>query len=94
MLLCSVSSKYSCMQVKIVNLVSPAAKRQTLRNDELCARPDCLYPHLEVQEFVIERLIGRKSVGQAGDLYLVKWDGCVLFLRTLRVWSLNCFLVL
>jgi len=52
------------------------AKRQTLRNrGERCARPECFHAHLDAQEFAIERLVGRKPVGEAGYLFLVKWEG-------------------
>ncbi|OAX34022.1 hypothetical protein K503DRAFT_699419 [Rhizopogon vinicolor AM-OR11-026] len=48
----------------------------TLRNrDEKCARPDCLHAHVDEQEYMIERLVGRKPVGEAGYLFLVKWEG-------------------
>ncbi|KAG1761135.1 hypothetical protein EDD22DRAFT_780239 [Suillus occidentalis] len=39
-----------------------------------CARPDCSLTQCDT-EFVIERLVGRKTVGQAGYLFLVKWEG-------------------
>lgn len=53
----------------------PSAKRQTMRRRaEACARPDCSLTQHDT-EFVIERLVGRKTVGQAGYLFLVKWEG-------------------
>jgi hypothetical protein len=55
------------------------AKRQTMRRRaEACARPDCSLTQHDT-EFVIERLVGRKTVGQAGYLFLVKWEGYALF---------------
>lgn len=55
----------------------PAATRQTLRNrTDNCARPDCP-EDVEVDNdlYFVERLVGRKAVGQAGFLWLAKWDG-------------------
>ncbi|KAG0704895.1 hypothetical protein DFH29DRAFT_981218 [Suillus ampliporus] len=50
-----------------------SAKRQTPRKrDGTCARPDCSH---DADEFIIERLVGRKTVGEAGYLFLVKWEG-------------------
>ncbi|KAG1790156.1 uncharacterized protein HD556DRAFT_1242710 [Suillus plorans] len=42
-----------------------------------CARPDCSLTKLDTdsEEFVIERLVGRKTIGDAGYLFLVKWEG-------------------
>ncbi|KAG3229945.1 hypothetical protein P692DRAFT_20718214 [Suillus brevipes Sb2] len=49
--------------------------RSTMRRRaEACARPDCSLTQHDT-EFVIERLVGRKTVGQAGYLFLVKWEG-------------------
>ncbi|KAG2134863.1 hypothetical protein DEU56DRAFT_738435 [Suillus clintonianus] len=48
----------------------------TLRKrGEICARPDCSLARPDTEEFVIERLVGRKTVGEAGYLFLVKWEG-------------------
>lgn len=53
-----------------------SAKRQTpRRHAERCARPDCSLTQLDAEEFVIERLVGRKTIGEAGYLFLVKWEG-------------------
>ncbi|KAG1753649.1 uncharacterized protein EDB91DRAFT_1099114 [Suillus paluster] len=53
-----------------------SAKRQTMRKrDGTCARPDCSHTQLEPEEFIIERLVGRKTIGAAGYLFLVKWEG-------------------
>lgn len=53
-----------------------SAKRQTpRRRAERCARPDCSLTQLDAEEFVIERLVGRKTIGEAGYLFLVKWEG-------------------
>ncbi|KAG1776897.1 hypothetical protein EV702DRAFT_970679 [Suillus placidus] len=50
--------------------------RSTLRRRAgTCARPDCPFAQLDTEEFVIERLVGRKTIGEAGYLFLVKWDG-------------------
>lgn len=52
------------------------AKRQTpRRRAEICARPDCSLTQLDTEEFVIERLVGRKIIGEAGYMFLVKWEG-------------------
>lgn len=60
------------------------AKRQTMRRRAgVCARPDCSITQRDTEEFVIERLVGRKTVGQAGYLFLVKWEGYALFLYQL-----------
>ncbi|KAG1823488.1 uncharacterized protein BJ212DRAFT_1532451 [Suillus subaureus] len=45
------------------------------RHAERCARPDCSLTQLDAEEFVIERLVGRKTIGEAGYLFLVKWEG-------------------
>ncbi|KIK34109.1 hypothetical protein CY34DRAFT_813121 [Suillus luteus UH-Slu-Lm8-n1] len=45
------------------------------RRAGVCARPDCSITQRDTEEFVIERLVGRKTVGQAGYLFLVKWEG-------------------
>ena len=53
-----------------------AATLQTPRNDGSCARPDC--PEgFEAADglYFIERLVGRKAIGQAGFLWLAKWEG-------------------
>ncbi|KAG1716826.1 hypothetical protein ID866_348 [Astraeus odoratus] len=53
------------------------AKRQTLRNrTESCSRPGCV-ESAEAQDglYFVERLVGRKAVGQAGYLWLAKWEG-------------------
>lgn len=53
-----------------------SAKRQTMRKRAgACARPDCSLTQHDTEEFVIERLVGRKTVGEAGYLFLVKWEG-------------------
>lgn len=55
-----------------------SAKRHTLRRcAKTCARPDCSLTKLDTdsEEFVIERLVGRKTIGDAGYLFLVKWEG-------------------
>lgn len=53
-----------------------SAKRQTQRRrGGTCARPDCSFAQLDTEEFVIERLVGRKTIGEAGYLFLVKWEG-------------------
>lgn len=53
-----------------------SAKRQTpRRRAETCARPDCSLTQLDTEEFVIERLVGRKIIGKAGYMFLVKWEG-------------------
>ncbi|KAG1763443.1 hypothetical protein EDD22DRAFT_777108 [Suillus occidentalis] len=50
--------------------------RSTMRRRAgACARPDCSLTQRDTEEFVIERLVGRKTVGQAGYLFLVKWEG-------------------
>ncbi|OJA21381.1 hypothetical protein AZE42_09399 [Rhizopogon vesiculosus] len=55
---------------------SPTAKRKTLHNrNEKCARPDCLHAHVDAQKYMIERLVDRKPIGEAGYLFLVKWEG-------------------
>ncbi|KAG2156712.1 uncharacterized protein EDB93DRAFT_863045 [Suillus bovinus] len=52
------------------------ARRHSLRKRaETCARPDCPLAQLDTEEFVIERLVGRKTIGEAGYLFLVKWEG-------------------
>lgn len=61
------------------------AKRHTLRRrTKTCARPDCSLTKLDTdsEEYVIERLVGRKTIGDARYLFLVKWEGCVLFFMT------------
>ncbi|KAJ8595862.1 hypothetical protein M405DRAFT_727325 [Rhizopogon salebrosus TDB-379] len=64
------------LEAEAAFICPPCWYRQTLRNrDERCARPDCLHAHLDAQEFIIERLVGRKPVGEAGHLFLVKWEG-------------------
>ncbi|KAG2342266.1 hypothetical protein BDR05DRAFT_886510 [Suillus weaverae] len=45
------------------------------RRGGTCARPDCSFAQLDTEEFVIERLVGRKTIGEAGYLFLVKWEG-------------------
>ncbi|KAG1745322.1 hypothetical protein EDB19DRAFT_1632232 [Suillus lakei] len=56
--------------------ICPPCWRQTPRKRaETCARPDCSLTQLDTEEFVIERLVGRKPVGKAGYLFLVKWEG-------------------
>ncbi|KAG2068045.1 hypothetical protein BDR04DRAFT_1025698 [Suillus decipiens] len=45
------------------------------RRAEICARPDCSLTQLDTEEFVIERLVGRKIIGEAGYMFLVKWEG-------------------
>ncbi|KAG2117324.1 uncharacterized protein F5147DRAFT_567519 [Suillus discolor] len=42
-----------------------------------CARPNCSFTKLgtDSEEFVIERLVGRKTIGEARHLFLVKWEG-------------------
>ncbi|KAL4079394.1 hypothetical protein J3A83DRAFT_1087412 [Scleroderma citrinum] len=52
------------------------ATRQTLRNRESCNRPDC--PEVVEENdglYFVERLVGRKTVGLAGFLWLAKWEG-------------------
>ncbi|KAH7910258.1 hypothetical protein BJ138DRAFT_1114242 [Hygrophoropsis aurantiaca] len=50
------------------------AKRLTSSDhSETCSRPDC-DTQLE-GEFIVERILGRKAMGQAGFLWLAKWDG-------------------
>ena len=53
-----------------------ATTHQTPRNDGNCAQPDC--PEgLEAADglYFVERLVGRKAIGQAGFLWLAKWEG-------------------
>ncbi|KAF9219489.1 hypothetical protein BS17DRAFT_419157 [Gyrodon lividus] len=53
------------------------AKRQTLRKrDDTCARSDCPEPiEANTDIYFVERLVGRKKIGNAGFLWLAKWDG-------------------
>jgi hypothetical protein len=53
-----------------------SAKRQTpRRRAEICARPDCSLTQLDAEEYIIERLVGRRTIGEAGYQFLVKWEG-------------------
>ncbi|KAH7922755.1 hypothetical protein BV22DRAFT_634912 [Leucogyrophana mollusca] len=53
------------------------AKRVTQRKrDDSCARPGC--DTLVEEEYIIERILGRKAIGQAGFVWLAKWDGYAL----------------
>jgi len=54
-----------------------SAKRQTLRKrDDTCMRPDCPEPTEENTDvYFVERLVGRKKVGDDNFWWLAKWDG-------------------